>query len=165
MTSPEPCNHTSVGVLVVRDGRLLLIERARPPYAWAPPAGHVDDGETSEQAAARELQEEVGLTASRLTLVHRGPYRNQCRRPGGDRHHWEVFTADAEGDPVRSETETSSLRWVTPGELAQLRAISRAHLVAGASVERWREQPGLEPVWMRMLMAIGLSMAIGGEWW
>ena len=159
MSTVERCTNTSAGILVVREGRLLLIERRNPPYAWAPPAGHVDEGETYEQAARRELLEEVGLTASSLTLVHRGQRRNQCRRPGGDHHQWEVFTADAEGDPVRSETETRSMRWVTPGELAQLRVVSRRHLVSGAGAEQWREQPGLEPVWMRMLMGIG------GEWW
>jgi ADP-ribose pyrophosphatase YjhB (NUDIX family) len=151
----EPCNNTSVGILVQRADRLLLIERRRPPYGWAPPAGHVDDGETYAQSAVRELREEVGLTAQHLTLVHRGRYGNRCRRPRGDHHAWEVFTADTTGEPVRSEDETSAMRWVTPGELDQLVAVTRNHLAMGSGPEEWQHRPGLEPVWLEMLRAIG----------
>lgn len=162
MTSTiEPCNNTSVGILVVRDDRLLLIERQRPPYGWAPPAGHVDDGETYAQAGLRELREEVGLTASRLFPLHRARYDNQCRRPGGDHHNWEVFGADTAGEPVRSPEETSAMRWVTVDELVALRETSLRHLIAGAGPDQWREAPGLEPVWMSLLEKAGWDWGTG----
>jgi ADP-ribose pyrophosphatase YjhB (NUDIX family) len=53
-----------VSACVWRDGKVLLVERAKPPIGiWAFPGGHVELGETLEQAAARELHEESGLTA------------------------------------------------------------------------------------------------------
>lgn len=151
----ESCTNTSAGILVHRDGRLLLIERRRPPYGWAPPAGHVDDGETYAQAALRELREEVGLTASCLTVIHRARYGNRCRRPRGDHHAWEVFTADTTGEPVRSEDETRAMRWVTPGELDELVAVTRNHLAMRSGPEEWQHRPGLEPVWVEMLTQSG----------
>src|SRR5688572_24334325 len=52
-----------VGVIVVRDGKVLLIQRGREPGKglWAVPGGMVDLGETSREAAAREALEETGL--------------------------------------------------------------------------------------------------------
>jgi len=54
--------------VVVRDGRgrILLVRRgptATRPGLWSIPAGYVDYGEDVRAGAARELQEETGLTA------------------------------------------------------------------------------------------------------
>jgi 8-oxo-dGTP pyrophosphatase MutT (NUDIX family) len=57
------------GIVARRDGARILIalaqERILDDYVL--PKGHVDPGETIEQAAAREIEEEVGI--SDLTLV------------------------------------------------------------------------------------------------
>lgn len=55
----------SVSVLCHQDGRALLVKRGRPPYKdhWSLPGGVIELGETLQQAAARELLEETGVTA------------------------------------------------------------------------------------------------------
>jgi 8-oxo-dGTP diphosphatase len=65
------------------DGRLLLIRRKNPPFRdhYALPGGYVDYGESTEQAAARELAEETGLSATRVSLV--GVYSDPQRDPRG----------------------------------------------------------------------------------
>ena len=62
-------------------GRLLLIRRKNPPFQgqYALPGGFVEYGETTEQAATRELAEETGLTAVALSLV--GVYSDPARDP------------------------------------------------------------------------------------
>jgi 8-oxo-dGTP diphosphatase len=64
-------------------GRLLLIRRKNPPFQgqYALPGGFVEYGETTEQAAARELLEETGLEARALDLI--GVYSDPQRDPRG----------------------------------------------------------------------------------
>lgn len=53
-------------VAVTDDDRVVLVGQWRYPlerYSWEVVEGGTDDGETPEQAAARELQEEAGLVA------------------------------------------------------------------------------------------------------
>lgn len=51
------------GMLVVRDGRLLLLQRANEPFrgCWNLPAGYVEANEAPARAAERETREESGL--------------------------------------------------------------------------------------------------------
>ncbi|MEX2080202.1 MAG: NUDIX hydrolase [Dehalococcoidia bacterium] len=56
------------------DGRLLLVKVHRYPVdreSWEFPGGAATPGETPEETAARELLEETGLTANRLTMLGR----------------------------------------------------------------------------------------------
>jgi 8-oxo-dGTP diphosphatase len=55
-----------VGVLLVRDGKVLLGRRLSPHdrNTWAPPGGKPEPGETDEEAARRELLEETGLAGA-----------------------------------------------------------------------------------------------------
>ena len=48
---------------IVEDGRLLMVQRRRRQGApeWAGPSGNLEPGETPEEAAVREVREEVGL--------------------------------------------------------------------------------------------------------
>ncbi len=70
-------------VAVDPKGRVLLIRRGHPPFvgAYALPGGFVDVGETVEDACRRELMEETGVKAGRLTLI--GVYSDPKRDPRG----------------------------------------------------------------------------------
>ncbi|HYP24947.1 MAG TPA: NUDIX domain-containing protein, partial [Actinomycetota bacterium] len=53
----------AVGAIVVRDGRLLMVQRANEPGAglWSLPGGRVEHGEYLAAALRREVKEETGL--------------------------------------------------------------------------------------------------------
>jgi 8-oxo-dGTP pyrophosphatase MutT (NUDIX family) len=63
--SGEP---THAGGVVYRlergDVVFLLVTARRQPGEWLFPKGHIEPGETPEQAAAREVQEEAGVSAT-----------------------------------------------------------------------------------------------------
>lgn len=54
-----------VGVLVIQDGKILCGTRVKEGTIGGP-GGHVDDGETPEEAAVRETREEFGITPKEL---------------------------------------------------------------------------------------------------
>src|SRR5512142_1769733 len=53
----------AVGVVVVRDGKALLIRRGNEPARgrWSIPGGVIETGELLHEAARRELREECGI--------------------------------------------------------------------------------------------------------
>jgi 8-oxo-dGTP pyrophosphatase MutT (NUDIX family) len=46
--------------------RVLVVRARRPPHDWVLPKGHIEPGETPEQTAVREVEEESGVTAEIL---------------------------------------------------------------------------------------------------
>ncbi len=73
-----------VGAIVVQGNDVLLLRRARPPYAgaWGIPAGYVEADETPSQAAARETHEETGLTVAVGPLLGVYPFDDDPRGAG-----------------------------------------------------------------------------------
>ena len=60
----------TVDVIIEAPGGVVLIRRRNPPHGWALPGGFVDVGETVEDAARREVQEECGLDVELRALLH-----------------------------------------------------------------------------------------------
>lgn len=84
----------TVDIIILQEEKIVLIERANPPYGWALPGGFVDYGESLETAARREAREETGLELEELRQL--GAYSDPGRDP---RHHTisVVFTAQGRG--------------------------------------------------------------------
>lgn len=158
------CDHTSVGILVVRGSKLLLIERRRPPIGYAPPAGHVDDDHSFIEAARRELQEEVGVTAENLVLIAEGRKDNPCRRERGTWHYWKIYLADEDGKELAlAEAEAKSARWCDLDDLIRLQLRTEAYVKREVCEKEWAESPGLEPVWAEWLQQLGVLPSAGSH--
>lgn len=151
---PKYCDNKSVGVIIKNNiGSFALLKRARFPVGIAPPAGHVDDHGSFEQAAVDEVNEELGLTVAiddlKKTIIDKRVVNNKCRRIGGDHHEWVVYEAEVfKGDIVPDPDETKGADWYTPAQVQELANRTRAFRAGEIDQSDWEENPGLEEIWL-----------------
>jgi 8-oxo-dGTP diphosphatase len=109
----------SAGGVVVRDGAVLLVHR--PEYDdWSLPKGKLDEGETWEDAALREVEEETGLRCELDEEIGRTFYRD----PNGREKEVRYFRMTCSGEP-RAQNEVDELRWVPLTEAGSLLSYAR----------------------------------------
>jgi 8-oxo-dGTP diphosphatase len=78
-----------VGVIVIKDGKVLLGERkgSHGEGAWQFPGGHLEYGEAIEDCARREVEEETGL---QIKYLRYGPFTNDLFA-AEDKHYVTLY--------------------------------------------------------------------------
>jgi len=63
----------SAGIAIVYGGKILMAHATNAPWyrSWMPPKGKIEEGETEEEAACREVEEECGITVDPTMLGKR----------------------------------------------------------------------------------------------
>lgn len=109
-----------VGVVVLKDGRVLLVRRGKAPRAgrWSLPGGRQEFGETVRETALREVREETGLEVEITALldVVDSLTRDEAGRLS---HHYTLIDFLAEwraGDAVAG-SDAAAVAWADPREL------------------------------------------------
>jgi 8-oxo-dGTP diphosphatase len=112
-----------VGAIVIKDGKVLLVERGIPPSKgiWAIPGGLLKLGETLQEGAEREILEETGITIRAGDPVYSFNFLERDEQ-GPIRFHYVVV--DMLGDYISGEAkgddDALDARWVSPSELNSL---------------------------------------------
>jgi ADP-ribose pyrophosphatase YjhB (NUDIX family) len=151
------CDHKSVGMFVWTNQKLLLIERVKGTLGFAIPAGHVDGDLTYDDAAKRELKEEVGLNTINLEKVAEGRKENFCHRTDGSWHFWKLYKVIVGGELAPSPSETKKAGWYSIEEIKKFAEKTEKYNKKEISEEQWAASPGLEPVmleWFKELKII-----------
>lgn len=117
-----------VGVVVLKDDQVLLIQRGKPPRVgqWSIPGGKQELGETWRDAAHREVMEETGLEIELVGLIDvvdaivrqgddTAPSRSRVSDPSQPiRYHYTLVDAAAvwkAGDPVAA-SDAAHAEWI-----------------------------------------------------
>lgn len=97
-----------------------MIDRAVFPLGFACLAGHIEEGETPEEALHREVAEESGLKIKNFKLlIEEEVDGNVCSR-GVSVHYWYVYECECTGEPELFPQEEKSIGWFTPEEIKNL---------------------------------------------
>jgi 8-oxo-dGTP diphosphatase len=115
MTSESETPVVGVGVVVVEDGAILLVQRGRDPGRglWAVPGGKVRRGEPLREAARREVREETGLDVEIGEVIWTGEHIDE-------EFHIVLldFTGSVRGGELRAGDDADDVRWVSLFDVA-----------------------------------------------
>jgi 8-oxo-dGTP diphosphatase len=118
----------AAGGIVVRHGRVLLVHR--PTYDdWTFPKGKCEPGESDEDCAAREVEEETGLRCKLGAELPSTRYTDSRGRPKRVRW-WRMEPVAGAFTPT---DEVDEIRWLTRDEAAELLSYDRDRALLGAS--------------------------------
>jgi len=112
-----------VGVVVLKDGHVLLIRRGKPPRLgeWSLPGGKQELGETLHEAGRREVREETGIDCSIITLLDVIDMITRDR-DGAVERHFTLIDYGATwlaGEPVAGD-DAMAAAWVPLHDLEKL---------------------------------------------
>jgi 8-oxo-dGTP pyrophosphatase MutT (NUDIX family) len=122
-----PKTATSAGAIILREIdrelKIALAQRRRPAKSWALPKGHVEAGETLEQAALREVQEEAGLARVQL-LAYLGQVRREVLKDGArvlkTVHYYLAYALPSSQPEIPTEVDYDPPGWFTPADVLKL---------------------------------------------
>jgi 8-oxo-dGTP diphosphatase len=131
--------YLAVSAAIFRDGRVLIVRRARPPAhgLYTLPGGGVELGETLEQAVVREVREETALDIEPIALTG---YRQAIAqdKDGRIERHFVIlpFAARWIAGEVSLNEELAEAHWLEPAELSGLTTTEGLAQIVAAAGER-----------------------------
>ncbi|MBI4096790.1 MAG: NUDIX domain-containing protein [Candidatus Levybacteria bacterium] len=133
---------SSVGVLVIRDKKVLLVRHeeaaSHQTGTYGLPSGRVEENETYKQAAVRELHEETGLITSETDLIDypSNHFFADIKRKNGktERFSWKVFVCKKYSGQLQPTAEVTP-EWIEIVKLHRYRLLPNVREVVEKEVK------------------------------
>jgi 8-oxo-dGTP pyrophosphatase MutT (NUDIX family) len=115
-------DYSKVGLLLVRNGRILLCRKKHGTGLLILPGGCIEAGESSEECLERELREELGnVRISALEYI--GTYSDRAAGDNAKTVEIQLYRGILEGTPVAS-SEIAELIWFSASDSLEVLAPS-----------------------------------------
>ncbi|NJM50381.1 MAG: RNA pyrophosphohydrolase [Sphingomonadales bacterium] len=132
-------------VLANEDGKVFVGRRIDNPdsEAWQMPQGGIDDGESADMAALRELQEETGVRTELVDMIAQSKEEYFYDLPPeligklwqgrwrGQRQYWFLMRFKGSDSDINIQTrhaEFSAWKWSDPSEVPKMIVPFKRHL-------------------------------------
>ena len=118
----------NIGIVITNDKKHILLAKRFKQSGWQLPQGGIDEDETELDALYRELQEEVGLDSSHVTLIAKTPkwlryelpdeHVRRTQKPMciGQKQVWYLLKLDSSDDEIsldlHDDVEFDDWKWV-----------------------------------------------------
>jgi len=131
-----------VGAVILGEEQVVLVKRGHPPLEgeWSLPGGVVEVGETLQDAVAREVLEETGLTV-RVGPVVEVLERVQHDSDGRVEYHFVIvdYLCWLESGGLTTGSDAADVCWAKIADLPEYRLTEKATAVIGRAVELARD--------------------------
>jgi len=130
--------------VIVNGGKVLLVQqRKQSAYAlWSFPGGHVEAGETPEQAIHREVEEELGAN-----LINAKPFKIYTLKTPTGELKLNTFTGTIEGNITLKNDELMAYDWFSLGSLEHMQDKLRAPVIFEQACDVLRAEQPLGQNW------------------
>lgn len=107
-----------VVVVIIQDGKYLLVKQNKNPYKdhWAPIHGKIEQGETEEAAVIREAHEELGLTVTPIKKID----VSNADYDVDELHWWVAEKNDSQNEYKPDKQEIAEYKYFSPDNLLAL---------------------------------------------
>jgi 8-oxo-dGTP pyrophosphatase MutT (NUDIX family) len=136
--------HAAGGIVLGEKATVAMIQHKNGNGSWFFPKGRVEEGESMEETARREIGEETGLTQLEY-LDDLGEYERYHMEPNGDIERSEIkciqmylFAAEP-GAQLAPAHEIAEARWVPLSKVVQLSGSARDRAWFATIYDRIRE--------------------------
>jgi 8-oxo-dGTP pyrophosphatase MutT (NUDIX family) len=102
-------------VVLIRNNKCLILERADKPGLWELPGGRIDQGENDRESFKREIKEEIGL--KKFEIIGPVDYYVWLNTPAGAHACGITNLIKNDRDEIRLSSENINLAWITEAEI------------------------------------------------